>query len=239
MLHQHGKRDFFEAIKVGVHYIQRHLYGVKGELMGKCGFEHLIVNFGTLVTREADIANLALFLGFEDRFHSPSRAKNARRVGLAELEGAAPVERQLGALAVATSFLFSSGLPLPGSIRGGMLVPTALSTGGTSITLRGRVGDVPILGAGLFAGPFGASAATGVGERIVAAGLGREVHDWLASGVSAQDAAKRGVDVVRALGGDIGLIVITRDAMAAAADAPMPWAARTLGSEAWMGPSPE
>jgi hydrogenase-4 component E len=34
----------------------------------------------------------------------------------------------LGALAVAASFLFSSGLPLPGSVRGGMLVPTALST---------------------------------------------------------------------------------------------------------------
>src|SRR5207302_2003997 len=28
----------------------------------------------------------------------------------------------------------------------------ALSTGGTSITLRGRVGDVPILGAGIYAG---------------------------------------------------------------------------------------
>lgn len=115
----------------------------------------------------------------------------------------------------------------------------ALSTGGTSITLRGRVGDVPILGAGLFAGPFGASAATGVGERIVAVGLSRAVHDWLASGVSASDAAKRGVELVRAKGGDVGLIVITRDAMAAAADQEMPWAARTSGSETWSGPSPK
>jgi isoaspartyl peptidase/L-asparaginase-like protein (Ntn-hydrolase superfamily) len=52
----------------------------------------------------------------------------------------------------------------------------ALSTGGTAITLRGRVGDVPIYGAGLYAGKFGASAATGTGERIVEAGLGRKVH---------------------------------------------------------------
>lgn len=114
----------------------------------------------------------------------------------------------------------------------------ALSTGGTSITLRGRVGDVPILGAGLFAGPFGASAATGVGERIVSVGLGREVHRWLESGASAEDAAKRGVELVRAKGGDIGVIVITRDAMAAAADQKMPWAARTSGSDQWQGPSP-
>jgi hydrogenase-4 component E len=34
----------------------------------------------------------------------------------------------LGALAVAIAFLFSSGLPLPSNVRGGMLVPTSLST---------------------------------------------------------------------------------------------------------------
>jgi hypothetical protein len=45
--------------------------------------------------------------------------------------------------------------------------------------------------------------------------------------------------MVRELGGDIGLIVITTDAMAADADGPMPWAARTAGSETWMGPSAE
>ena len=114
----------------------------------------------------------------------------------------------------------------------------ALSTGGTSITLRGRVGDVPIFGAGLFAGPFGAAAATGTGEHIVQVGLGRAVHESLAKGATASEAAKRGVDLVRTVGGDVGLIVITRDAMAAAADGTMPWAARTVGSEAWMGPSP-
>ncbi|MEZ4255429.1 MAG: isoaspartyl peptidase/L-asparaginase [Polyangiales bacterium] len=37
----------------------------------------------------------------------------------------------------------------------------ALSTGGTSTTLRGRVGDVPILGAGLYASPSAAVACTG------------------------------------------------------------------------------
>jgi isoaspartyl peptidase/L-asparaginase-like protein (Ntn-hydrolase superfamily) len=40
----------------------------------------------------------------------------------------------------------------------------ALSTGGTTLTLRGRVGDVPIQGAGLYVGPKGAVACTGNGE---------------------------------------------------------------------------
>ena len=33
--------------------------------------------------------------------------------------------------------------------------------------LRGRVGDTPIIGAGLYAGPHGAVAATGDGEEIM------------------------------------------------------------------------
>jgi beta-aspartyl-peptidase (threonine type) len=61
----------------------------------------------------------------------------------------------------------------------------ALSTGGTGIVLRGRVGDVPIFGAGLFAGANGAAAATGTGERIVEKLLAHTVHDWLAAGASA------------------------------------------------------
>jgi isoaspartyl peptidase/L-asparaginase-like protein (Ntn-hydrolase superfamily) len=111
----------------------------------------------------------------------------------------------------------------------------ALSTGGTSITLRGRVGDVPILGAGLFAGDHGASAATGIGERIIDAGLSRKVHDWLAAGSTAKDAAER---AVREAGGeDIGIIVIDPLAMAAAADRSMAWAGRESGSTGWLGPN--
>jgi beta-aspartyl-peptidase (threonine type) len=109
----------------------------------------------------------------------------------------------------------------------------ALSTGGTAITLRGRVGDVPILGAGLYAGSFGAAAATGTGERIIEAGLARRIHDWLASGSTASAAAKRAVDLLR--GKDIGVIVIARDALAAAADREMAWAAREEGS-VWTSP---
>lgn len=111
----------------------------------------------------------------------------------------------------------------------------ALSTGGLSLALRGRVGDVPILGAGLYAGPAGAAAATGIGERIVEAGLAREVQGWLAAGTSAKAAAQRAVDEIKAKG-DIGIIVATPRELAAAADRPMAWAARESGSTAWQGP---
>jgi beta-aspartyl-peptidase (threonine type) len=112
----------------------------------------------------------------------------------------------------------------------------ALSTGGTSVTLRGRVGDVPIYGAGLFAGPRGASAATGEGERIIEAALAREVDAWLERGSPPEEAARRAVDAVVRKKGDIGIIVIGPTAMAAAANLPMAWAGRESGSTVWLGP---
>jgi L-asparaginase/beta-aspartyl-peptidase (threonine type) len=63
-----------------------------------------------------------------------------------------------------------------------------LSTGGTSITLYGRVGDVPVFGAGVYAGPAGAVACTGYGEEIIRRALARTVYETMASGVGAQQA---------------------------------------------------
>ncbi len=63
-----------------------------------------------------------------------------------------------------------------------------LSTGGTSVTLYGRVGDVPVYGAGLYAGPAGAVACTGKGEEIIRQALARTVYEQIASGISAREA---------------------------------------------------
>lgn len=68
-----------------------------------------------------------------------------------------------------------------------------LSTGGTSITLDGRVGDVPIYGCGCFAGPAGAVACTGHGEEIIRQGLAREVYGFLEAGYTAQEAIRAAV----------------------------------------------
>jgi isoaspartyl peptidase/L-asparaginase-like protein (Ntn-hydrolase superfamily) len=108
----------------------------------------------------------------------------------------------------------------------------ALSTGGSAIMLRGRVGDVPIFGAGLWAGPAGAVAATGTGERIVEQLLAHTVSGWLAGGTPAQQAADRAVAL---LGKDIGIIVATATELAAACSRTMAWAAREAGGP-WQGP---
>lgn len=113
----------------------------------------------------------------------------------------------------------------------------ALSTGGTAITLRGRIGDTPILGAGLYAGPSGAVAATGKGERIIEANASRAVHDMIRDGRGARNAAQRVVEMIEDKG-SIGLIVVDRYSMEAVADRPMAWAARELGSKQWLGPDP-
>jgi L-asparaginase / beta-aspartyl-peptidase len=112
----------------------------------------------------------------------------------------------------------------------------ALSTGGTGIVLRGRVGDVPIYGAGLYAGPHGAAAATGTGERIIEKMLAHTVHGWLASGVPPRVAADRAIALIPK-GGPTGIIVIGAAELAAAADARMAWAAREAGGH-WEGPTP-
>ncbi|HET9233467.1 MAG TPA: isoaspartyl peptidase/L-asparaginase [Candidatus Eisenbacteria bacterium] len=75
--------------------------------------------------------------------------------------------------------------------RGGFAA--ALSTGGTSIMLRGRIGDTPIIGAGLYAGPHGAVAATGDGEEIMRRVLAKHVYDRIVAGASAQEAADEGI----------------------------------------------
>jgi L-asparaginase/beta-aspartyl-peptidase (threonine type) len=72
----------------------------------------------------------------------------------------------------------------------------ALSTGGTSLMLLGRVGDTPLIGAGLYAGPEGAAACTGEGEEIMRRVLAKRVYDWMDDGMGAQEASERGVALV-------------------------------------------
>jgi isoaspartyl peptidase/L-asparaginase-like protein (Ntn-hydrolase superfamily) len=109
----------------------------------------------------------------------------------------------------------------------------ALSTGGNAIMLRGRVGDVPLYGAGLYAGPAGAAAATGTGERITEALLAFTVHGWLATGAGAQQAADRAVALL-ADKADTGILVATATELAAAATRSMAWAGREADGP-WLG----
>ena len=73
----------------------------------------------------------------------------------------------------------------------GRTFAAAASTGGTITTLRGRVGDTPNIGAGLFAGEFGAVALTGNGDHLLRERAATMVHRWLGEGLSAQAAVRR------------------------------------------------
>jgi len=83
----------------------------------------------------------------------------------------------------------------------------AISTGGTTITFYGRVGDVPMFGAGIYAGPKGAVACTGNGEDIVKHLVAKAAYDLLAKGLSAQKAVDRVlVDFPATI--DLGLVAV-------------------------------
>ncbi|MCU0724798.1 MAG: isoaspartyl peptidase/L-asparaginase [Planctomycetes bacterium] len=66
----------------------------------------------------------------------------------------------------------------------------AASTGGAIPMLLGRVGDTPLPGAGFWAGPHGAVAATGIGEEIIRRLACRGIHDRLSAGVSPAEAIR-------------------------------------------------
>ena len=63
---EHGKDLLLEAelVEVGIEGVQRHLHGVEGE----AGVEHGEMDLGVLVAGESDEADLALLLGFQQRF---------------------------------------------------------------------------------------------------------------------------------------------------------------------------
>jgi beta-aspartyl-peptidase (threonine type) len=101
----------------------------------------------------------------------------------------------------------------------------ALSTGGTTVMLLGRVGDTPVIGAGLYAGPHGAVAATGDGEEIMRRVLAKQVYDEIASGAAAQEAVQRGVASIDSRF-TIGIIAVSRDGEGVADNRTMPAAVR-------------
>jgi hypothetical protein len=81
----------------------------------------------------------------------------------------------------------------------------AISTGGTTTTLDGRIGDVPIPGAGAFAGPHGAVCATGWGEVIIRENLSRRVYEFMAAGDSPASPSARGSNFSRPISASASL----------------------------------
>ncbi len=87
------------------------------------------------------------------------------------------------------------------------------STGGMSGKRWGRVGDVPVIGAGTYASNAEGCAvsATGSGEYFIRATVARDVCHRTGAGVGVQQAAEAEIADVGSIGGDGGVIVMGAD----------------------------
>ncbi len=87
------------------------------------------------------------------------------------------------------------------------------STGGMSGKRWGRVGDVPVIGAGTYASNVEGCAvsATGSGEYFIRATVARDVCHRTGAGADVQSAADAEIEDVGSIGGDGGVIVMGTD----------------------------
>lgn len=96
-------------------------------------------------------------------------------------------------------------------VEGNLAVAT--STGGTFNKHLGRVGDSPLVGCGGYAdNRVGAVSATGEGEALMRVVISKTVCDFIAQGMTAQQAADAAIGILRErTTGEGGVIVIDRD----------------------------
>ncbi|MEB2836824.1 MAG: isoaspartyl peptidase/L-asparaginase [Desulfurococcales archaeon] len=111
---------------------------------------------------------------------------------------------------------------LPGDTVGAVAVDAqgrlaaAVSTGGTTFKLPGRIGDSPVPGAGFYALPGGAAAATGVGEAIMIAGLSLRAVELMRQGVPAGEAGRAALALLERLTGMGAGLILAEPGSAAA-----------------------
>lgn len=167
-------------------------------------------------------------VGFKDEVPWCKEAEAKYKERVSKLK---EVARQRGKSELDYQALWNFPNPLPEALRSFDTVGTVvrdkdgrfamtLSTGGTSLTLYGRVGDVPMFGAGGYAGPAGAVACTGDGELIVRQLLARSVYEQIAAGVSARVAVHRAVAEFPK-DGTVGIIAVDAVGWGVAANRPM------------------
>jgi isoaspartyl peptidase/L-asparaginase-like protein (Ntn-hydrolase superfamily) len=87
----------------------------------------------------------------------------------------------------------------------------ATSTGGTLGKLEGRIGDSPLIGPGTWADDDIAISFTGTGEHIIRSGGAISIAHKVAAGATVAKAIDEVLAEIERLGGDAGVIVVTRD----------------------------
>ncbi|MFZ8846750.1 MAG: isoaspartyl peptidase/L-asparaginase family protein [Candidatus Hydrothermia bacterium] len=74
------------------------------------------------------------------------------------------------------------------------VIVSGSSTGGTILKLKGRVGDTPLIGAGIYANEVCGASATGIGEGIIRVNLSSFVCYLVKIGISVENAVKSAID---------------------------------------------
>lgn len=90
-------------------------------------------------------------------------------------------------------------------------IASATSTGGSPHKRKGRVGDVPVFGAGGYSdNAYGGASATGIGENIMRYFLSKQVIDNIAQGKDANTSAIEGVNLIadKIPNPEVGVIVV-------------------------------
>lgn len=96
------------------------------------------------------------------------------------------------------------------------------STGGHTFMLDGRVGDTPIVGAGLYAARRGAVVATGIGEEIMKVVLSKWIYDRIEEGQHPQDACDSSLSFFKK---DVptGVLALSKDGYGVSCNTRMAW----------------
>jgi L-asparaginase / beta-aspartyl-peptidase len=100
------------------------------------------------------------------------------------------------------------------------------STGGTALMLRGRVGDSPICGAGVYAGPAGAICCTGTGEIIMTELTAYRIYLALERGQALEELCQAEIDRFPK-DRYLGIIAVGRDQHCVVNTHDMPYAVRS------------
>jgi L-asparaginase / beta-aspartyl-peptidase len=104
----------------------------------------------------------------------------------------------------------------------GISFVAALSTGGMAGAHYGRVGDVPIIGSGLYAGPDGAVASTGDGESIMMKITAYRAYELIQKGASPQSIVDEVLGWFPSTDA-FGLILVTQKGSAGGSNRSMAW----------------
>ena len=102
----------------------------------------------------------------------------------------------------------------------------AVSTGGTSLMLRGRVGDSPLPGSGIYCGENGAVVATGIGEEIIKRQLCYRIYNEIGKMPLEQIVKNKISEFDMEI--PVGVIAVTRDEYSIYANKAMAYGIKTF-----------